>query len=799
MSSKAVATKKDKASRFTIGMITDWIEDQYQLDILFGAADLARQKDVNFLCFEGGGLDAKNEYEARRNKVYELVNAENVDGLIILSGSIANFTSMESIIKFCEQYRPLPMVLVDLKIPGIPSLSVDNGGIKELIDHLITVHGYRNFGFIKGPDSSEDGVQRYEIFLKTLAEHQVPVRQELIVQGDYSYNSGKEAISILLDHRKAVFDVVVACNDAMALGALNELHNRKVKVPGEVAVAGFDNLDVCRFSAPPLTTVGYSIYELGRRSAEILIDGLNGKEVPLVETIATRLFLRESCGCAPMLMDGIIPRNKVGTGLSQDQKIAPQMDIQKAAAAITQKVSGFLSDSGGTWFTETMEKLIQTTFLALNGPIESAFYNLWDSLLENAIRNNEDIITWHVVISELRNQIIPHLSCREQLIQAENLLQQARIIINEKTLKVEIFKYHETERLNRILSYLREQLLHTIDEQRSMGILAGTLPELGINSCYIVIFDQKEPKHSRMVLAYDKAGGWDQESGRIISVDSLLSGEILSHKRRTGMLAVSLSINEPQLGLALFEIGPREGKIYGELRRIIHGSLQASILFNQIKTQATHLMIQKEFLRKNFIQSKKVMTGFIEAIALMVETRDLYTAGHQQRVADLACAIAVEMKLGPNQIEAIQMAGMVHDLGKLYIPSEILNKPGRLSELEFNFMKTHSEIAYNILKNIDFDWPIAQIILQHHEKMDGSGYPNGLKGRDIQLEARILTVADVVEAMTSHRPYRPAFQLEDALTEISEKRGLLYDSIVVDHCVKLFRFKGFHFKSGFRS
>ena len=505
-----------------------------------------------------------------------------------------------------------------------------------------------------------------------------------------------------------------------------------------------------------------------------------------------------------MLMDGIIPQNKPGTSPVQNRNSAPSgpdcgpvLDIPNAAAAITKKVGRLFTGSSRTCFAETLEKLIHAMFLELEGQTESAFYAVWDEILETGIRNNEDIIAWQIVISELRNQLIPYLSgSRDIMIRAEGLLQQARIIIDEKTLKVEMFRYHETERFNRILSYLREQLLYTPDEQKAMDLLAGALPELGIRSCYIAIFEQNNPEKSRLVLAYNEAVGRDKQILREISSVALLPEDILTRTHPTAMLVVALNIGEPQLGLALFEIGPREGKIYGELRRIIHGSLQAGILFSQIKTQADHLMVQKESLQKNLIQLNKVMTGFIQSIALMVESRDLYTAGHQQRVAELACAIAIEMELGRNRIEAIQMAGLVHDLGKLYIPTEILNKPGRLSDLEFNFMKTHPEIAYNILKNIDFDWPIAQIILQHHEKMDGSGYPYGIKGHDIQLEARILTVADVVEAMTSFRPYRAALRLEDALAEITGKRGILYDPAVVDQCVKLFRIKGFQFQSG---
>jgi HD-GYP domain-containing protein (c-di-GMP phosphodiesterase class II) len=181
----------------------------------------------------------------------------------------------------------------------------------------------------------------------------------------------------------------------------------------------------------------------------------------------------------------------------------------------------------------------------------------------------------------------------------------------------------------------------------------------------------------------------------------------------------------------------------------------------------------------------------VQAIAATVEMRDPYTAGHQRRVADLAAGIAGEMGLPHEQIYAIHLAGIVHDLGKIAIPAEILSKPAQLNEIEYNFIKTHSKVGYDILKDINFPWPVAQMVLQHHERMDGSGYPQGLTGNAILLEARILAVADVVEAMASHRPYRAGLGMEPALEEISGKRGTLYDAAVVDATLRLIRERGY--------
>ena len=207
----------------------------------------------------------------------------------------------------------------------------------------------------------------------------------------------------------------------------------------------------------------------------------------------------------------------------------------------------------------------------------------------------------------------------------------------------------------------------------------------------------------------------------------------------------------------------------------------------------TQLKKTERKLRETYKRLYKVLQDSTKALTKMVESRDPYTAGHQERVAELAVAIAKEMGLPERRLTGIRIAGLLHDMGKISIPAEILTKPTQLSEIELALVKTHPQVAYEVLREIDFPWPVAEIIYQHHERWDGSGYPRGLKDDEILLEARILAVADVVEAMSSHRPYRPAHTIEEALEELTRNKGKLYDPEVVDACVKLFKEKKFSF------
>lgn len=242
-----------------------------------------------------------------------------------------------------------------------------------------------------------------------------------------------------------------------------------------------------------------------------------------------------------------------------------------------------------------------------------------------------------------------------------------------------------------------------------------------------------------------------------------------------------------------FRIITHDGKIkWAELNATVIEWNKKPATLNFLNDITERKMLEEERI-ESYSRIKKTLQATVQSIALLVETKDPYTAGHQQRVAQLAVAIAKEMGLTSDQQDFIYTASIIHDLGKVSVPSELLSKPTKLTEVEFNLIKTHSPSGYNILKDIDFPWPVADAVLQHHERMNGSGYPNHLQGDSILLEARILAIADVVEAISSHRPYRPSLGINFALDELSKNKGTLYDDNVVDACLKLFLEKNFAF------
>jgi HD-GYP domain-containing protein (c-di-GMP phosphodiesterase class II) len=235
-------------------------------------------------------------------------------------------------------------------------------------------------------------------------------------------------------------------------------------------------------------------------------------------------------------------------------------------------------------------------------------------------------------------------------------------------------------------------------------------------------------------------------------------------------------------------------RLHANLEILVEERTAALIKSNkQLKIEIENRKRMQQELQKSFLNLKNVMDSTILAIAKMVEKRDPYTSGHQQRVAALTRAISQEIGLAENQIEGACMAATIHDIGKISLPAEILSKPVPLSDIEVSLIQAHSQAGHDILSGIKFPWPIAEIVLQHHERLDGSGYPQCLTGDKILPEALIIGVADVVETMSSHRPYRPSLGIDKALKEISENSGILYDRPTVDACLKLFHEKKFEF------
>lgn len=345
------------------------------------------------------------------------------------------------------------------------------------------------------------------------------------------------------------------------------------------------------------------------------------------------------------------------------------------------------------------------------------------------------------------------------------------------TIEMALYK-HQAE--NKILENQRwlSTTLNNLGEAVVTTDMDGRVQFLNPTAEKLLVFDHGAALGKELRSIMTLRSNSNGHSGQNV-VDSILSGQMVFGPDEDFTLEGPSGRNIPVAGNAK--------PIINEKNR----NIGTVVVFRDItKRKRAEIELQNSLERVS-----KTLEQTVGALMVMSEKRDPYTAGHQMRVAQLACAIARSMGVDPDRTEGIRVAGLLHDIGKIYVPAEILSKPARLTDMEMGIMKTHSEVGYEILKTVDFPWPVAEVVVQHHERIDGSGYPGKLKGGEILLESRIIAVADVVEAMSSHRPYRAALGLDLAMAEITKGRDLRYDKDAVDACLKLFNEDGFTFNT----
>lgn len=785
--------KPDRSAekRLSIGLLIDQATAYYQMNIILGAVEAAKANGVNLVCIEGGCIHSKHDHHARQNFVYDLVSEGDFDGILLLS-SVCRFAEPAQILEFRDRFRPLPIVSIAYQIEGCGNILIDDAtGLCDLLKHLIEYHHFRRFAVILGPAPDQNVQKRFATIRKTFDEYGIILDDNLITSGDFLQNSGALAVKTFLDERKAEFDVLLSTNDGMAWGALDELRSRGVKVPRDMAVAGYDNFFFSAYSSPPLTTVNHSLFDQGVQSVNLLLEMIREDAPPRDVYVPTKLVIRESCGCLSQAssmsaLDDIASTRIDSNTLSSENK----NDIIRE---LLQKVRS----SFPTQNIHPLEELLEQLVTALNPHSEKKakdeFITDCYEILRHNLLNNDDIFLWQTFISEIRHGLLPHITDANILIRMEAILHQVRVMAAEKSVEKEKMGFHESLQNNLILNSISEELLTAVEPEKMMDTLAEKLPQLGISTGFIATFTGKRRtiiNKRQLLLAFNQNGRIKETKSTLYS-DRLIPDKLTEDEEPHALLISSLHRAENPLGLMALEINSLNGAgVYDALRRIISGSLNGAILARKVKEQEKNLVAQREHL-KNLAETRRTMETFVLTLLQTIELKDPYTAGHQNRSAELAQAIAIEMGLSAESVEGIRMAGAMHDLGKISVPTEVLVKPTKLNEVEIALIREHPKTAYEILKNINFPWPVALPILQHHERLDGSGYPYGLKGGAISLEGKILAVADVIEAMASHRPYRPSLGIDQALHEIIKNRNVLYDPDVVDACIRLFQEKGY--------
>lgn len=765
--------------RPTIGFLIDHTDSQYQFGILQGVSDFAEHRNINLICFEGG--QHSNEHiKYNRNILYGLASNRRLDGLIILSDSVAIHLDDDALIGFRESFRPLPVIFIGRAHPEVPSIIIDSyTGTKEMVIHLIEKHGYRSFGFIKGVAGSYHAEIRYKAFVEALNEHDIPIDDDLIYDGDFLELSGTLAVRSMLAKHKKRPEAIVACNDEMAISALHELTRRGIRVPDDVAVVGVDDIPKCTTTAPPLTSVRQPLLREGWVAMSLMVELLDGKyspggdgtPIPALTTLDSRLIVRESCGCNIVLNASSAP-----PALSESSVDTVEISIERCRREVGSVLRGISYDRHWKSEVDLTGGLMHAYAESIQLRDVDIFLKVWRTFLN---------MNFHLEVDEvIIGGVLQHLHhCNyngDESRISENLFWAATSMLEKSTLRQMRKSYNSAMREELVLNQLRDQLDLRFDQAKIADVLHHNLVELGIQSAYLAMHDQSEDYNvARMVMAYSREVRHSlPRNGMAFPTEALIPDDFFNNHERFSFMVEALYYGERQVGFLILDMSRHINSIHAGLRRIVSTIFRSVDLVDKIQQQKTELIDSIEKL-------KETLEGIIKTLSITIKNRDPYTAGHQRRVAELSIAIGREMNLNDNQLEEIRVAALLHDIGKIFIPAEILNKPGILKPIEFELMKQHAEEGYNTLKNIEFPWPIAEIVYQHHERCDGSGYPRGLTRDQLLQAALILGVADVVEAITSLRPYRAALGLDVAINEITGFKGSRYDEEVVNATLRL--------------
>jgi DNA-binding LacI/PurR family transcriptional regulator len=560
----------------------DWLEDGYQSAVAGGVLAGAQAAGATLICFAGGSPGAHERAALQRNHIFELANPETVDGLVVLSGSIANHVGLEGVAEFLERYRALPRCSIALELPGVPSVVIENeSGMRSVLEHLIRVHAHRRIAFVRGPVANAEAERRFETYRKVLGENGIDFRPELATVGTFETESGRRAIRTLFDERALgieSIDAIVAANDSMAFGVLEELAARGIRVPSDVAVAGFDDVEDARYSEPPLTTVRQPLDEQGREAVRMLMALIQRRSVSQQSVLRTELVVRESCGC----FRGAPPRKTATTASPYGFEASLVGRRQSLLSSLSRASRGALAAAGADWEGRTINAIASE----LRGESPGAFIKHYEDIVERLARRGVDLKPCHEVLSVLREEILLCLSKEpERRDMAENLFHQARLSIGSVTERVLGRGRLKLERWARTLTRVGASLIGTFDLGELGDAMQRCFPELGVRSCFVVRYAGPPPSpSSRLVLAYDSVVPVPEFKEESFATAALLPPELLAdtpHLRN--FVLAPLFFKQEIMGYLLIEFDVAQVFAYEALRDLLSAALKGAELVEQLR------------------------------------------------------------------------------------------------------------------------------------------------------------------------------------------------------------------------
>lgn len=606
-----------RGKHLSVGLFTYELGgDPNSLPLWIGVGEITRQHRTNLFCFPANPIRSPIGFEAQANVLYELAGPENLDGLIVWGGILGVHLGPEEFGRFCERFRPLPIVNAGMVLPGIPSVLVDSyGGIRALVSHLIEVHGCREIAYIQGPPASPESTDRYRGYCDALTTHGLAIDPQRVAPGDFKKPAGIRAVDLLLDERKVRFDGLVAANDMMALGAMERLQERGFRIPTDVLVCGFDDIEESAYSAPSLTTARQSFRRIGRRAAELLLAQLSGEQVPMEEIVPADLVLRRSCGCFSPAVEGAAAGPSAGA--------AGEATTQ---AAVLERVAQALGEASPDAVAQAT-LLLDTCLAEARGKAKGAFLEALDQLLQTAVGNGQ-VFLFQDVLSVLRRGMLPLLQAEERE-RAEDLWHQARVRIAEAEQQFQGYRRVQAEQRTRLLREVSQQLGTAFDLHDLLEVLARELPRVGVRRGYVALYEHPErpAEQARLVLAFGPEGRAPLETGgRLFPSREIVPPDLMPQEGGLAFVVEPLYFREQQLGFAVLEAQAQDGATADALRVQLSSSLQGARLVQQVERRALQLQAASEVSRlaTSILDPERLIRQVVD---LVRERFDLYYVG----------------------------------------------------------------------------------------------------------------------------------------------------------------------------
>jgi len=620
--------------RYTIGFFVNHIHNYYVSTMFYGMKEFVKKHDINLLCFIGSEIESPFHTKSNQNAVFDLASNYNLDGIIGVSNSIGSYISKQKLIDFYNRYSSIPIISIGIEIEGISSILIDNKkAFRDLLIHLIKVHQYNKIAFIKGPGQNVDAEIRFSVFKSVLDEFKMTLNEKLVVQGNFLKNSGKEAVKILLDEREEDIDLIIGSNDYTALGVIEELQERGINVPDDIAVIGFDNIIEGRYCKPRLTTINQPVFNMGYKAINLLYKKLNNKDDKDIKKIVlpSDIIIRESCGCKNIekldISNKVILRKKIFF-LNDFNKIKDELTLNIKSIMLNMFFDFKDKIKIYDWTTDILNSLFDS-IISLNG--ENFLKKLQD-IINESILCNIDIVSWKYIIAFIFENILINLNNEKYKIYVIDLFLKVSELINNIVIKLQ----NNLELINiKQSTYLLEitnELLNIFELDQLKRFLMTVLPKFGIKSCYLSIFDKGKDSnikdYSRIIFAYEDFKIIETNNVRYLTKELLPGG----FKTKSGNIYVIINLYcvYDQLGFIIYEIGNTSinllenfaiqiSNVLKRLNLYNNQTIENNFNFNKIKSSSNNISMSK--YQKSSLSNEKTKKYFNKLLYTMEEDK----------------------------------------------------------------------------------------------------------------------------------------------------------------------------------